>query len=269
MLHTKIVLNFPNSSNQIKAELKEPINKISAVLQNTSTMMNVIASGLSNSGNLKYVSIESIFTFISNEVLTNAIKSIAIDNTITFDTPKANAVISKNIDNLTSDIVLSSLLIASIELTFEVSQELDLNSNLLLGLSKTIEIDDQINIVNEINFILNKWCKIAHQIGISSEVNFFLSKWVQIQSNFQFEVNNPNGVLSKQISAENNIGFNDNVLYLSSQKYLKNNVFQFEFGSSANAIVSSVVERFRTWFDIDNFSLGEIDNWTMAEFDII
>lgn len=218
MQETKVVLKFPISESQVKT-----------VLEDASKIIKVIVSGLANNGDYKYISIESIFALTSNEVFANALKSIAIDNTITFDTPKANAVIVKNIDNLTTDIVLSSLLIASFEITFEVSQE--------LGFGATANLES----------ISQKSIQITDQIGISSEVKFIVNKWATAQSEFEFELNNPITVLSKATSA----------------------MSQFGFGSSANAIISNVVDRLRTLFDIDSLTLADIDNWTMAEFDRI
>lgn len=190
--------------------------------------------------------ITSAFLLTASDIFLSALKSLSAKQEIRFDAECASLYAEKQLCDMTAEMVLTSLLIASIEKTvsiyskFSFSDEVELSTEKALAQSENVyELSDQINL----------WAEKGNQI--SAEFDF--------------------GMSLLPMTAEQGLANNDvmmrieDTLSLAAEKFSGKILSSAEFSSSAKF---SVME-FRKMSDLVGLSFADIGTWDMQTFHVI
>jgi len=223
--------------------------KIISIIPSPNSRIDAIATGLTYK---EYTYVECMFLLISNLVLCNTIKSINLNNTIELNTSFASSYTIKNINNIPEDdLILSALLITSIE--------------------KTVEITNKMNLSNMLNVSLNKITgEIVNQSGVSfefsSEFSSVVSKIINTISNIQIDNKIFNSATNKVVNSILSDMAIDDLLKSFEEKYIYNINSQI---SIDNSIVDYQIIYLRKLLELDLLTFADIDGDTLAYLDMV
>lgn len=222
--NSKFILKIPDSTIRINAVLRDVNSKIQAFIP------------LAYSD---YISINDVFVMVFKDIISNAIKTLQVNQSIVFESSKVSLFLEKNIKDVNTDIILSALLIASIEKTILIQDYLKLNSNA--------------------KFTLEKFNNISHKMSIlSPNISTNIDKFFDIHGVLTVKTNNIDCKIDKTISQNEILKLID-VLSFNSEKNIKDISSDMIIGASLDYSVAYYRKLFElkdlTWIDVKDLTL--------------
>lgn len=232
MWDDRVIIPFPGDTIRLNGVLRDALSTLHCATSNLTYKRSV--------------HISSVFLLTASEAILSAMKSISAKSEIAFDTKCAALYAEKNLLNMTAEVVLTSLLITSIEKTVSIYSAFVFSDEIELAAEKALAQSENI-------------------YELSDQIEFWAEKGNQIYAEFDFEMN------LLPMSAEQALVNSDammrivETLSLAAEKYSGEILSSAEFSSS----VKLCVMEFRKMSDLTGLTFADISTWDMQTFHVI
>ncbi len=229
----RVIIPFPSD-----------IIRLNGILQDTMSTIRCATSCLTYKA---YIGAEFTFLLACNHIFMGALKSLSAKQEICIDGSQASAYAEKHMsaNDISAEMVLTSLFIASIEKTMSMHSQFMLADSLDVHTEKSI-------------------VELLTEFGLLDRSDFNTEKATSLLSPIQLE-SIASTYSNKNLHPDNILTVIENVLTESTEKYLRN----MSTSSIINSCARFAVFTYRKLHHIDSLTFADIDDWTMDTFDVI